>query len=310
MASDCLSAVPTDPSERKGRILIIEKKTKSENNLKHQQRNSYSKDDIERKIEELGEEQAWNHDIELPYGLKTIGKRQLSHGKNLVKWARIEDYIRTIGLENKRVLDVGCNEGFFSLKMSEAGAKEISAFDISEFRIKKAEFVFDALGVDNIQLEEMGVYDDRLKTLGHFDLALCMGFLHRVPDPYTVIETLTEISDMILFEWKCLKEDNYHLPIMRYQGDRSLENDIYSTAYFIPSINCVIEMLKGQGFNYNFIVDDSEWRRAIVISSRIDNEIFKHKHIVSNKGRIGLLYKYTRRYVSNVLGILKGRIHV
>lgn len=286
------------------------KETEFEKKLECKQRISYSKDEIEKKIKELGEEQAWNHDIELSYGLKTVGKKQLSHGKNLIKWNRIKDYIQTVGVENKRVLDVGCNECFFSLKLSEAGATEILAFDIGEFRIKKAKFVLDVLGVDNIQLEKLNVYDDCLKTFDHFDLALCMGFLHRVPDPFTVIETLTAISDMILFEWKCLKDDNYDLPIMSYQGGRSLEDDIYSTAYFLPSISCVVEILKGHGFNYNFIVDDSEWKRAIVISSRMDHEIFKHKHIVANKGKMELLYKYTRRYASNVLGILKGRINV
>ena len=70
-----------------------------------------------------------------------LKKKQSSHGKNLVKWERIKPLIDEIGLEGKRVLDIGCNEGYFSIQMHKAGAKSGLGFDISDLRLKKARFV-------------------------------------------------------------------------------------------------------------------------------------------------------------------------
>ena len=71
---------------------------------------------IKEQISELNAEQAWNHNIILPNGIETSPGKQVSHGKNLVKWKRIEPIIDLLGISNKKILDLGCNEGFFSKK--------------------------------------------------------------------------------------------------------------------------------------------------------------------------------------------------
>jgi len=96
-----------------------------------------TKKDIEEKISVLGNEQAWNHNISLPYGLETSPRKQSSHGKNLVKWERIKPILDMLELSGKRVLDIGCNEGFFSTKIS-AVASYVLGADIDELRIKKS----------------------------------------------------------------------------------------------------------------------------------------------------------------------------
>ena len=92
----------------------------------------YTREEITRIVEDLAGEQPWNHRIELPYGLRTTTGEQVSHGKNLVKWSRIKKYVEMIGVEGMRVLDVGCNEGFFSLKLEKLGVKEVVGLDADE----------------------------------------------------------------------------------------------------------------------------------------------------------------------------------
>lgn len=67
----------------------------------------YSKSDIERNISEFGKKQDWNHAMELSPGIWTANPEQNSQGKNLVKWARIKNYLDELDLNRNRILDIG-----------------------------------------------------------------------------------------------------------------------------------------------------------------------------------------------------------
>jgi len=269
---------------------------------------TYTKEELEQTIGELDKEQAWNHAIELPYGVWTVTREQTSYGKNLVKWERIRRYLEQIDLKRKRVLDVGCGEGFFSVQMSKAGAREVVACDISQPRIRKARFVLEALGIGNVRLEQVDIYSSKFRNLGHFDFALCLGFLHRVPNPYGVVETLASMADMILFEWKACPYGSRNRPLMMYDGRLSISDDPYSKAYFRPSIGCVVAMLEDQGFSHHFIVDDPRQHRAILISANAEHPLFDGQTITSNRSRLTQLYQYSRLYAASIRDVLRGRL--
>ena len=259
----------------------------------------YSKTEILGKIDKLGALQPWNHWIELPHGVNTVDKKQVSHGKNLVKWSRIAKYIEAIDVEGKRVLDVGCSEGFFSLKLAEMGAREVIALDADELRIEKAKFVAEILGISNITYEIADIFEADIERYGHFDFVLCLGFLHRVWYPFRVIRELTEIGDTILFEWKSLREGTFDLPIMKFCGGRSKDSNKYSGLYWLPSVECVVDMLKSLGFVHNLIIDNSTWRRTIVISSRLENPAFKNSDAL-DVNKFVVLKRITRSYLASI----------
>jgi len=266
----------------------------------------YDKTEIQNKVEELGLLQPWNHSIELPYGINTIAKEQVSHGKNLVKWSRIRKFIEMINVRGMRVLDVGCSEGFFSLKLAELGAKEVVAVDADELRIRKAKSVSEILGTANIKYEVADIFESGMEKYGHFDFVLCMGFLHRVSCPYRAIRELTEISDMIFFEWKSLREGSFDLPIMKFCGGRSKDLNIYSSQYWLPSVQCIVDILKSFGFVHNIVVDNSTWRRTIVIFSRFENPALKNRDVL-DINKFTVLRRITRSYLGSILRTLKNK---
>ena len=53
-------------------------------------------------------------------------------------------------LKGKKILDIGCNSGFFALKMIEAGCDYIVGIDGRQSHIHKANFVFEVKGIDNL----------------------------------------------------------------------------------------------------------------------------------------------------------------
>lgn len=271
---------------------------------------TYSKEELEQAVRRLGQEQAWNHAFELPHGVWTAPPKQTSRGKNLVKWERIRGYLEQIDLTGKRVLDVGCNDGFFSVQMTRAGAKEVVAIDISEHRINKARFVLDVLGIDNARVERLDIYDDRLKDLRRFDFMLCLGFLHRVPDLYGAVEVLTGISDMILFEWKAYRRGNPELPLLEFDGRMSVPEDPYSRGFFRPSIGAMKAMLRINGFEWFCVADDPIQHRIIMITSSRPHSIFKHQDTVGGANKLTLLSRYSRLYAAHVRDILKGKIRL
>jgi tRNA (mo5U34)-methyltransferase len=211
-----------------------------------------------------------------------------------------------IDVQGMRVLDVGCNEGFFSLKLAERGAKEVVGFDADALRIKKAKSVSEILDVSNVTYEVANMFDPGVERYGHFDFALCMGFLHRVPCPCRAIRQLTEMSDMILFEWKSLREGSFDLPIMKFCGGRSKDSNIYSGLYWLPSVQCVLDMLASLGFVHNFVMDNSAWRRTIIVSSRLDNAVFRNRDI-RDVSKFTVIGRMTRSYLGSVLRTLRNK---
>ena len=76
-----------------------------------EQKLNYSAEEILGRIEELGTEEQWFHCIELGGGITTM-KEPIKHLQDL--WGVIDKHIPS-DLSGMRVLDIGCNAGFFSV---------------------------------------------------------------------------------------------------------------------------------------------------------------------------------------------------
>jgi hypothetical protein len=148
------------------------------------------------------------------------------------------------------------------------------------------------------------IYDQEFERLGHFDFALCLGFLHRVPNPFGAIETLTRMSDVILLEWKAFPLESSEQPLLLYDGQRSLADDPHSRAYFCPSISCVGRILADHGFSHQLAVDDGARRRAILVAATRDLPLFRGTRSPARPGRLARLYRYTRWYAARVREVL------
>jgi 2-polyprenyl-3-methyl-5-hydroxy-6-metoxy-1,4-benzoquinol methylase len=136
---------------------------------------SMIRNEIQKRVDELGASQAWNHNYTLPHDVETRPGAQLSHGKNLVKLERMKTLFDAIGLNGKSVLDVGCNEGFFSLHMAGEGAKVIG-IDIDEQRIAKALYVQSILGEGkDVRFDSMDIYSPQFKVFDRPDLIIHRG---------------------------------------------------------------------------------------------------------------------------------------
>lgn len=269
----------------------------------------YDKAEIEKRVNELGNLQPWNHNFTLPYGIETKSGRQSSHGKNLVKLTRLEPLFEAIGLAGKSVLDVGCNEGFFSMHLARNGAR-VLGIDIDPQRISKACFVQSVLYPEQgVRFEVLDIYSDKFKALPRFDLCLCLGFVHRVPDPFSAIAALADRADMIVFEWKALKFGP-HDDAFAYFSQKGIDaSDYYGTEYWLLSYAAMESILRRLGFNFFHRVDDPRQRRAILVAGRMHHSIFDRPDVVMHRGRLRTFLTHGKRFLRTFWGIATGRVN-
>jgi SAM-dependent methyltransferase len=96
-------------------------------------------------------------------------------------------------LVGKRVLDLACNAGFWSLQAIEAGAQFVLGVDGRQMHIDQARLVFDAKGVEpsRYRFERSDVFELDLRGEDPFDIVLCLGLLYHVSKPVELMERIS-----------------------------------------------------------------------------------------------------------------------
>ena len=103
-------------------------------------------------------------------------------------------------LEGKRVLDLGCNAGWWSLKAIEAGADYVLGVDGRRMHVEQSEFVFGVKGVDGDRHDfvQANLFDLDFRRYGEFDVVLCLGLLYHISKPIDLMERIHPVSRDLL----------------------------------------------------------------------------------------------------------------
>lgn len=260
-----------------------------------------------KQLNELGNEQAWNHSFE-NFGIPNTTGKQTSHGKNEVKWNRLKDIFLALDVSSKNILDLGCNEGFFSHQLAQMGAK-VQGVDIDKLRIKKANFINSIIKTPDIHFNCADIYSPEFSELPHFDICLCLGFLHRIPDPFRALESISKKTNIIVFEWKTLKFGPHHQPFAYYSPGDFEKKDYYGTQFWLLSFACVEEMLKRLGYNNFYRIDDPKHNRAILVAGNIQHPIFEKKNKIKSLSKIRIFVRHTKFYLKTLKAIFRGELN-
>lgn len=97
-------------------------------------------------------------------------------------------------LAGKRVLDLGCNAGLWSLLSLQAGAEFVLGVDVHAPYIEQAELVFAAKGIDSARyrFEHADIFERRLQE--QFDVVLCLGVMEVSARPLELFELFTRVG--------------------------------------------------------------------------------------------------------------------
>jgi tRNA (mo5U34)-methyltransferase len=127
----------------------------------------------------------WWHSIDLGNGRVTPGAHKLEElQENFALFDLPQD------LTGKRVLDIGCWDGFYSFEAERRGAHVVA---VDCWRPEKFFIAHQALN-SRVQFHELSVYEVTKERLGSFDIVFFLGVLYHLRHPLLALERVCEVT--------------------------------------------------------------------------------------------------------------------
>ena len=117
--------------------------------------------------------------------------------------------LRTMDLNGKRVLDIGCRDGLFSFEAEKLGASEIIGIDNDLSR--GATEVLIPFFKSRVRMQELNLYDLTPETFGLFDVVLCAGVLYHLRFPFWGLKLIHDVlkpGGYVLLETAVFVDEN------------------------------------------------------------------------------------------------------
>jgi SAM-dependent methyltransferase len=152
-------------------------------------------------------------------------------------------------LAGKRVLDLGCNAGFWSLCAVESGCDYVLGIDGRPMHVEQANLVFQVKGVSRQRYDFRcaNVFDVR-GDLGSFDLVLCLGVLYHTCKPMELLEWVARVnSDVLLIDTSLSARLGLVLEFYHEPCDEPRHSCDYELVMF-PTRGAVLDMVRQVGY--------------------------------------------------------------
>jgi 2-polyprenyl-3-methyl-5-hydroxy-6-metoxy-1,4-benzoquinol methylase len=149
-------------------------------------------------------------------------------------------------LDGRRVLDLGCNAGFWSLAARDAGADFVMGIDFSEEYIEQARLVFEASGADprRYEFHQGDVFTQQLDR--GFDVVLCLGLIDQVDRPVELFQLMADTgADLIVIDSNVSRASTSLFELTTLYSARDVPGDGLA---LIPSRQAVADLANRHGY--------------------------------------------------------------
>ena len=216
-------------------------------------------------IDESGIEQhsqvlegSWWHSIDLGGGRMTPGVHSNEELRD-----NFDRFALPASLEGKRVLDIGCWDGFYAFEAERRGA-EVVALD----SWRPANFFTAREALDSrIPFHELSVYEATRERLGSFDIVLFLGVLYHLRHPLLALERVCELTRGVAVIESHVVDNLFDTsrPIMEFYEEDELGGQYDN--WWGPSVDCLRRMLRAAGFAWTEVMR-LEPARAVIKAHR------------------------------------------
>jgi SAM-dependent methyltransferase len=205
-------------------------------------------DELERRIAAFSR---WHYRFEFAGGVTTpIHRRDHINRHEQRRRYFFDALLHVCGgtLAGRRVLDLGCNAGYWSLAAIEAGASFVLGIDGRNEHVEQAQLVFEAKGVEpeRYRFELGNIFEHDLHE--HFDVVLCLGLMYHVSRPVELFETIERAgAELAVIDTELHASNMSCFDVRRV----NLENPMTAVDYTIvlyPSRQAVIDLAHAFGF--------------------------------------------------------------
>ena len=221
---------------------------------------------------EVKELEPWFHNLHLPDGTQTAPNHFLGDFPSF-KWENIRKDIPE-DLSGWKVLDIGCNAGFYSIELAKRGA-EVVGIDLDEHYLKQARWSAKQFGLDDkIEFRQMQVYDFA-HSEESFDLVWFMGVFYHLRYPLLAMDILSQKTrKMMVFQTLSLpgKEEMGIPEDVEFHKREIMKEDAWPKMAFIenklagdptnwwaPNHQGILSMLRSCGFSVTSMPEDETY---------------------------------------------------
>lgn len=188
-------------------------------------------------LAELANNIRWLHRIHLGDGHFTPGSQDLALQTKL--WHIPED------LTGKTVLDIGCNDGGFSLIALERGASRVVAIDA--FTTPGFHFIRKHLPLaKKIEYANIDLLGETFLELPQFHFVLFTGVLYHLKNPLAGLIRLRHVTRGVVLIETLVDERIKDLPSMVFYENAEIDHN--KTNWWGPNLSCFQAMVRSAGF--------------------------------------------------------------
>lgn len=148
-------------------------------------------------------------------------------------------------LKGRRVLDLGCNAGWWSLQAIDAGVDFVLGVDIRQMHIDQANLVFEAKDIDSTRYRfEQG--DVFTHDFGDpFDVVLCLGLMEHVAKPVELLERIAATgAELLVIDTALSGARSSCFEVSHLEG-----SDAHGELVLVPTRDAVIELAARSGYD-------------------------------------------------------------
>ena len=212
--------------------------------------------ELERRVAEFPR---WHYKFEFDNGVSTLtdsGATPRIYRKNHIRRHEhrrhyfFDALLQVTGgsLSALRVLDLGCNAGYWSLAAIEAGADFVLGIDGRQMHVDQAGLVFEAKEIDpnRYRFEEGDIF--RHDIDGTFDVVLCLGVMYHISKPVELFELIARVgADIVVIDTEVYATERSAFRVDRVVVENPMSAVDYPLA-LVPSRQAVVDLASLFGF--------------------------------------------------------------
>jgi 2-polyprenyl-3-methyl-5-hydroxy-6-metoxy-1,4-benzoquinol methylase len=150
-------------------------------------------------------------------------------------------------LQGKRILDIACNSGFWSIQCALLGA-EVVGFDARPELIEQASLIKSIVDVDNVEFKTLDFWDMSPQSLdGTFDIVLNLGILYHLPTPLEALQLTRSMARRVILLDTALYQSKDSVVNLRWEEPFDIRAAATPGLAALPSKSSIDLMLRHIG---------------------------------------------------------------
>jgi tRNA (mo5U34)-methyltransferase len=220
----------------------------------------------------------WFYAYDLPDGTTT----PTYHGADIqaihdTRWQMLQSCLaKRLGtaVEGLTALDLASHQGWFALKMAQAGFASVQGIDARESHVSDSTLIADIYGLDQLSFRQGDIHSLDPAQEGQFDVVLMLGLLYHLEDPVGALRACRAMCrNLCLIETQIVPGMNGYVDYGSYQYVRPLKGSFgiideteethgpeasITGICLVPSLDALLWILRKVGFSDVTVLEPPE----------------------------------------------------